>query len=80
MVLSPAFLGAEPNEIDQGPHPGSGPLTERIDLGTAVMAALPDELRRRATIYEQMVDPAMPPGRVIPATSGTWPAPSGTIG
>ncbi len=66
MVVSPAFLGAEPNEIDEGPHSGVRALTERIDLGTAVMAALPDELRRRATIYEQMVDPAMPPGRVDP--------------
>ena len=30
------------------------------------MAALPDEQRRAATVYEQMVDPAMPPGRVHP--------------
>ena len=30
------------------------------------MAALPDDQRRAATVYEQMVDPAMPPGRVHP--------------
>jgi hypothetical protein len=66
MVLSPVFLGAEPNEIDQGPHAGQPSLTERIDLGVALMAALPDDLRRAATVYEQMVDPKMPPGRVHP--------------
>jgi hypothetical protein len=66
MVLSPVFLGAEPNEIDSGRHAGVRSLTERIDRGTALMAALPAELRARATVYEQMVDPAMPPGRVHP--------------
>lgn len=66
MVLSPVFLGAEPNEIDQGPHRGVRSLTERIDLGLAVMAELTAEQRRRATVYEHMVDPAMPPGRVHP--------------
>ena len=66
MVLSPVFLGAEPNEIDEGPHAGRPSLTERIELGTALMAALPDDLRRAAIVYEQMVDPAMPPGRVHP--------------
>ncbi len=66
MVLSPVFLGAEPNEIDQGPHAGRPSLTERIDRGIELMAALPDDLRRAATVFEQMVDPAMPAGRVHP--------------
>jgi hypothetical protein len=65
MVLSPVFLGAEPDEIDAGPHAGlTGPFADRIDLGTRLMAALPAEQRERATVYAQMVDPAMPPGRV----------------
>ena len=66
MVLSPVFLGAEPNEIDAGPRAGAESFTERIGLGTALMAALPADQRRQATVYEQMVDPAMPPGRVHP--------------
>jgi len=66
MVLSPVFLGAEPNEIDRGPNAGRPSLTERIVLGTELMAALPDDQRRAAVVYEQMVDPAMPPGRVHP--------------
>jgi len=67
MVVSPVFLGAEPDEIDDGPHAGLADVfADRIELGTALMAALPAEQRRAATIYERMVDPAMPPGRVHP--------------
>ncbi|MGK5114143.1 DUF3500 domain-containing protein [Geodermatophilus sp. CPCC 205506] len=67
MALSPVFLGAEPDEIDAGPHAGlTGPFADRIELGTALMAALTDEQRRQATVYAQMVDPAMPEGRVHP--------------
>jgi Protein of unknown function (DUF3500) len=67
MVLSPVFLGAEPDEIDAGPHAGlSGLFADRIDAGLAVMAALPGDQRRAATVYEQVVDPAMPEGRVHP--------------
>ena len=64
---SPVFQGAEPDEIDAGSHAGlSGPFADRIALGTALMSALPDEQRATATVYERMVDPAMPPGRVHP--------------
>ncbi|MCX5094000.1 DUF3500 domain-containing protein [Streptomyces sp. NBC_00365] len=66
MVVSPAFLGAEPNEIDDGPHAGTVALTDRIRLGTDLMAALPQDQRTTATVYEHMVDPAMPPGRIHP--------------
>ena len=67
MVLSPVFLGAEPDEIDAGPHAGlSGLFADRIDAGLAVMGALPEDQRRAATVYEQVVDPAMPEGRVHP--------------
>src|SRR3954471_18007902 len=44
MQLSPVFLGAEPDEIDAGPHAGLRDLfTDRIELGTALMAALTHE-------------------------------------
>ena len=67
MVVSPVFLGAEPDEIDAGPHAGLADVfADRITLGTALMAALPEKQRRAATVYEQMVDPAMPEGRVHP--------------
>lgn len=66
MVLSPLFLGAEPNEIDAGPYSGTAAFVERIELGIALMAALPEAQREEATVYAQMVDPVMPPGRVHP--------------
>jgi hypothetical protein len=67
MVVSPAFLGAEPDEIDAGPHAGLRDVfADRISLGTDLMAALPDEQRLAAVVFEQMVDPAMPEGRVHP--------------
>ena len=67
MVVSPVFLGAEPDEIDAGPHAGlTGPFADRIDLGLRLMAALDPGQRRAAVVFEQMVDPAMPEGRVHP--------------
>ncbi|GAB3318358.1 DUF3500 domain-containing protein [Geodermatophilus aquaeductus] len=67
MAVSPVFVGAEPDEIDDGPHAGvSGLFADRIETGLGVMAALTPEQRAQATVYEQMVDPAMPPGRVHP--------------
>jgi hypothetical protein len=66
MSLSPVFLGAEPNEIDEGPHAGAESFTTRIEMAIDLMAALTPEQRSRATVYQEMVDPAMPPGRVHP--------------
>src|SRR4051812_4000330 len=67
MSLSPVFLGAEPDEIDAGPHAGLHDLfAERVRLGLDLMTALDDDQRAAATVYRQMVDPAMPPGRVHP--------------
>jgi hypothetical protein len=66
MSLGPVFFGAEPNEIDTGPHAGTTAFGDRIRLGTELMAALPEHQRAAATVYEQMVDPAMPQGRVHP--------------
>src|SRR3712207_2380378 len=54
MVVSPVFLGAEPDEVDEGPHAGlSGPFAERIDLGTALMAALDPDQRRGGPVFEE---------------------------
>jgi hypothetical protein len=66
MSLSPVFLGAEPDEIDAGPHLGGQSFHTRIGLATDLMALLSGEQRAAATVYEQMVDPAMPEGRVHP--------------
>lgn len=67
MAVSPVFLGAEPDEIDAGPHAGlCDVFADRIQLGITLMAALPEEQRHAASVYANMVDPAMPAGRVHP--------------
>ena len=66
LVISPVFLGAEPNEIDAGPYEGTVAFTERLRLARELMAELTDEQRAAATIYESMLDPEMPEGRVHP--------------
>lgn len=67
MQLSPVFLGAEPDQIDAGDEAAQGsPFTPRITLATELMACLTDEQRQAAVVFEQMVDPEMPTGRVHP--------------
>lgn len=58
MVMTPLFLGAEPNLIDKGPYEGASAFVARIALAHHLMAALTPDQRRRATVYQQMVDPA----------------------
>ena len=66
MILSPVFLGAEPDQIDEGPHAGGEPFTDRISTALELMAELTSDQRQAAITYEQIVDPAMPEGRVHP--------------
>lgn len=66
LVISPVFMGAEPDMIDAGPHRGVKVFKERIALARELMGALPADLRPRAVSYGSMVDPSMPDGRIHP--------------
>ncbi len=66
MSLAPVFHGAEPNEIDAGPDAGLRAFDDRVDAGYRVMEALTDEQRAQAVVFADMVDAAMPDGRVHP--------------
>ncbi|MHC6591251.1 DUF3500 domain-containing protein [Arthrobacter sp. C152] len=66
LVVSPVFMGAEPDMIDDGPHRGVKVFKERIALARQLMGALPAGLRTSAVAYASMVDPAMPEGRLHP--------------
>ncbi|BCW52984.1 MULTISPECIES: DUF3500 domain-containing protein [unclassified Arthrobacter] len=66
LVVSPVFMGAEPDMIDAGPHRGVKVFKERIALARQLMGALPPQLRAGATVYASMVDAAMPEGRLHP--------------
>jgi hypothetical protein len=67
MVLSPDFIGAEPNCIDCGPYAGLALLQDEERLGLELMRGLPGELQDRVRVYQLMHDPAMPEGRWHPA-------------
>ena len=64
MVVSPVFLGAEPNEIDAGPEAGTTAFTERIELGRRIMAELDDVQRAVAIEFYDLQD--LPEGRLDP--------------
>lgn len=67
MVVSPVFLGAEPNEVDEGPMAGLKLFQDEEMIGLELMRSLPLPLQRWARVYEEMEDPAMPPRRWHPA-------------
>ena len=66
MVISPTFMGAEPNVIDEGPNKGLKLFDTEETVALALMRSLPDALREQATIYKKLRDPAMPEGRIHP--------------
>jgi len=70
MGLSPVCLGAEPNEIDEGPRACTVAFTDRIRLGAELMAELSPDLRAQAAVYRHMIDAEMPPDRIPPETNG----------
>lgn len=59
MIISPIFVGAEPNVIDEGPYEGTQILNVEGDLGLKLMQSLPEERQSKAQIYKLMHDPAM---------------------
>lgn len=51
---SPAYYGAEPHYVSEGPRKGWHVLGAEEKLGRALMAALDDDERRQATISDEM--------------------------
>jgi hypothetical protein len=64
MIISPTFMGAEPNVIDEGPNKGTCLFTAEESDGLAFMRSLSKDLRAQATVYARMQgDPNMPADR-----------------
>jgi hypothetical protein len=63
IVLSPAFLGAEPTVIDRGDGESFELFRREATAGIELMRSLPPPLRGQARAYKEMRDPAMPPDR-----------------
>lgn len=63
-VLAPVFLGAEPDRSDDG----RPPLFERRErLALRLAGSLDPDQRESAVVYDSVLDPAMPEGRLHPA-------------
>lgn len=67
LVISPTFMGAEPNLIDEGPDAGLRLFDDEERGGLSLMGSLPAALQERAVTYAEMHDPGMPEGRWHPA-------------
>ncbi|MBH0130751.1 DUF3500 domain-containing protein [Salinibacterium sp. NK8237] len=63
LVISPIFFGAEPDKLEVTDDPA---LMPRVSRARALMAALTPQQRDTAVLFEEMVDPAMPAGRIHP--------------
>ncbi|QYZ69572.1 DUF3500 domain-containing protein [Neotabrizicola shimadae] len=63
MVISPTFMGTEPNEIALQSGERFALFKEEERKGLALMQSLPEALQDRATIFKLMEDPAMPAWR-----------------
>jgi hypothetical protein len=62
-VISPVFMGAEPNIVDDGPEKGLCLFEAQEIAGLEVMAALEPSLRKRVQVYESVKAEAMPDWR-----------------
>lgn len=66
MVVSPVFLGAEPSTMVESPIGPVDVFRDLIDAARGLMAGLPADKQSVAQVYKEMVDPAMPAGRLHP--------------
>ena len=79
MVVSPVFLGAEPDESTPARTPGVTVFKDRIDLARQLMAALPDgRCGARPWSSSRWSTRPCPRAGCTPATNGTSPAASRT--
>jgi len=63
MVLTPCFLGAEPNYADAGPFTGTRLFEDEERAGLALMRSLPAGQQQQAIVAHAMVGGDLPPGR-----------------
>ncbi len=63
MVLTPCFLGAEPNYADTGPFAGTRLFEDEERAGLALMRSLSAKQQNQAIVAHSMVGGDLPPGR-----------------
>jgi hypothetical protein len=67
MTLTPAFMGAEPTYIDEGPWAGRRLFQDEENGGLELMRSLDAAQRERAIVYRHNVGGDLPAGRRHPA-------------
>jgi hypothetical protein len=63
MVLSPVFMGAEPNYADAGPFAGTRLFQDEEHAGLELMRSLTPALREQAILYHSTLGEDLPPER-----------------
>ncbi len=63
MVITPAFMGAEPNIIDSGDFSGTLLFDKQETIGLDLMRSLNDELNGQAQLFTGFDDPKLPESR-----------------
>lgn len=63
IVISPVFMGAEPNVIDEGPDKGTELFTDQEQLVLELMRSMDSATFKSVRIFEQLNGPEYPPGR-----------------
>ena len=63
MVLSPTFMGAEPNTIDEGEHAGLKMFEDEEQKGLSLITSLSESQRNKAIVYHNVVGGDLPEGR-----------------
>lgn len=66
MVIGPTFLGAEPDQIDEGPHKGLRLFHFQEMAALRLMQSLTPEQQETATLCKEMSGTALPPDRWNP--------------
>jgi hypothetical protein len=67
MVLSPTFMGAEPNFADTGPFAHVHLFQDEENFGLALIRSLSDQQQRQAIVNHSILGKDQPPGRWHPA-------------
>jgi hypothetical protein len=63
IVVSPIFMGAEPNIIDEGPDKGLELFTDQEQLAMRLMSSMEESSMKAVRIFHALSGPEYPPGR-----------------
>lgn len=63
MVISPVFMGAEPNVIDSGPYKGVELFTDQEQTALSLVTSMDEETFQRVRVFKELQGPVYPEWR-----------------